>query len=103
MITIHTERHRLRAARTELYGGELVAPFECPERVEHILARIAERRLGPVEEPAAHGEAPLLRVHDAGYLRFLAGCWADWVAAGFKGEAMPTVWPSPPDAAPGDP
>ncbi|MEO1457997.1 MAG: histone deacetylase family protein [Pseudomonadota bacterium] len=94
MITIHTERHRLRDARTELYGGELVAPFECPERVEHILARIAERRLGPVEEPAAHGEAPLLRVHDAGYLRFLAGCWEDWVSAGFKGEAMPTVWPS---------
>ena len=40
MLTVYTERHRLRAARSELYGGELVAPFECPERVERVLARV---------------------------------------------------------------
>ena len=27
MQVVYSEKHRLRDARTELYGGELVAPF----------------------------------------------------------------------------
>ncbi|MCL5777540.1 histone deacetylase family protein [Limibaculum sp. FT325] len=94
MRTIHTEKHRLRASQTELYGGQLVRPFECPERVEHILARIRETGLGPVDEPRAFGLDPVLRIHDAGLVRFLATAWDDWRAAGYKGESMPTSWPS---------
>ena len=30
MKTIYSEQHRLRDAKTELYGGELVTPFERP-------------------------------------------------------------------------
>lgn len=92
--TVYTERHRLRDARTELHGGELVAPFECPVRAEHILARLTERGLGVVLAPGAHGLGPARRVHDAGYLAFLESCMAAWRAAGFTGEAMPYVWPS---------
>ncbi|MEM9761783.1 MAG: histone deacetylase family protein [Pseudomonadota bacterium] len=94
MITIHTEKHRLRAAKTELYGGELVPPFECPERVDYILGRVREVGLGSVQEPAEHGTAPLGRIHDADYLAFLETAWDEWQAAGMKGEAIPTVWPS---------
>jgi acetoin utilization deacetylase AcuC-like enzyme len=94
MQTVHSDRHRLRDAQTELYGGQLVRPFECPERAEIILARIRERKLGEVIAPDAFGLDPVRRVHDAGFLRFLETCMADWRAAGFKGEAMPTVWPS---------
>ncbi len=94
MLTVYTERHRLRAARSELYGGELVAPFECPERVERVLARVREVGLGEVREPRAFGPAPLHRVHAGDYLGFLEHCWEEWQAAGFKGEAIASVWPS---------
>jgi acetoin utilization deacetylase AcuC-like enzyme len=94
MRVIHTEKHRLRASRTELYGGRLVPPFEKPERVDMILARIAEVGLGPVEAPKEHGLAPAERVHDADYLAFLATAWEKWTAAGYEGEAIPTAWPS---------
>ena len=94
MQTVYTDRHKLRDARTELFGGELVAPFECPARAEHILSRLREVGLGEIIAPASHGLDPVLRVHDAGFVRFLGTCWRDWQAAGFKGEAMPASWPS---------
>jgi acetoin utilization deacetylase AcuC-like enzyme len=37
---------------------------------------------------------PILRVHDAGFVDFLQTAWSDWKAAGFKGEAVTTVWPA---------
>jgi acetoin utilization deacetylase AcuC-like enzyme len=94
MKSVHTEKHLLRNARTELYGGELVPPFECPIRANHILDRLRETGLGDILEPETHGLDPVRRVHNAGYLDFLATCWTDWTAAGYKGEAIATCWPS---------
>lgn len=94
MKTVFSERHKLRDARTELFGGELVPPFECPVRVEHILTRLKERRLGEIRAPVAHGLDPVLRVHDPDFVTFLSTCWADWQKAGMKGEAIATTWPS---------
>ena len=94
MDTVYTERHRLRNARTELAGGELVRPFECPERMDRILARLRSRQLGDIIEPREYGLAPVLRVHDADFVSFLRDCWRDWCAAGHRGEAIPTTWPS---------
>lgn len=94
MITIHTEKHRLRAPKTELHGGEFVTPFECPERIEHILARIEARGLGEVVAPDSFGLDPVLAVHDPDYVAFLGTCWEEWQAAGYAGEAIATCWPS---------
>ncbi|MEM6933396.1 MAG: histone deacetylase family protein [Pseudomonadota bacterium] len=94
MITVQTDRHRLRASKTELCGGRLIPPFECPERVDHILHRIGETGLGEIREPEAHGLDPVRRIHDADYLGFLETCWDDWVASGYEGEAIATCWPS---------
>jgi acetoin utilization deacetylase AcuC-like enzyme len=94
MRTIHTEKHLLRASKTELCQGRLVPPFECPERVAHILARIGEVGLGPVEPPAEHGMDPVLAIHDPAFVDFLSTAWERWTAAGYPGEAIPTVWPS---------
>lgn len=54
--TVFSEKHAHRDARTELFGGELVAPFECPRRAELNKARVFE---------------PILAVHDAAYIAFL--------------------------------
>lgn len=94
MRTVYTEKHKLRDAKTELNGGLLVPPFECPIRAEYILARVKERGLGDVIGPSAHGLDPVLRVHDADFVRFLEGCHRDWKAAGYEGEAIATAWPS---------
>ncbi len=94
MKVIHTERHRLRASKTELHGGQFVPPFECPERVEHILAELARRGHNDVSEPEDFGIDPIFRVHDAKFVEFLQTCWTEWQAEGFEGEAVATTWPS---------
>jgi acetoin utilization deacetylase AcuC-like enzyme len=94
MLTVQTERHRLRNSKTELYGGTLVPPFECPERVEIIMKRISEVGLGEVIEPESFGMAPIERIHDKGFLDFIATCWSEWQAEGFRGEAIAPNWPA---------
>jgi acetoin utilization deacetylase AcuC-like enzyme len=94
MITVFSQDHALRSPRTELHGGELVRPHECPERAQIVLERIRALRLGDVIAPASFGLAPLLRVHDEEYVEFLARAWDDWVAAGNRGEAIPDCWPA---------
>jgi len=94
MQTFHSELTQRRRARTELDGGELVSPYECPERVELVLERIRNAALGDVQAPPAYGLDPVLAVHDAGYVAFLEHCWRDWVAAGHRGEAIAWVWPT---------
>jgi len=94
MITVFSEKHQLRNPRTELYNGELVRPHESPERAEIILDRLRTERSGEVIGPADFGTAPLLRVHDSGYLEFLSQAWTEWSAAGGRGEAIPDCWPA---------
>ena len=57
MKTIFSEKHKLRDAKTELYGGELVLPFERPSRAEFIHDRIVEMGLGPIVPPTEYGLA----------------------------------------------
>lgn len=94
MKTVFTERHRLRNSKTELYGGTLVRPFECPERIEFITAELDKRGLADYVEPSDYGMDPVLAIHDAGFVDFLSKAWQLWVDSGYKGEAIPTVWPS---------
>jgi acetoin utilization deacetylase AcuC-like enzyme len=94
MVTVFSTEHVRRNARTELHGGELVRPHECPERVEFVLERIRSVRLGDVVPPASFGPGPLLRIHDEQFLDFLRTAWADWTAAGNRGEAIPDCWPA---------
>jgi acetoin utilization deacetylase AcuC-like enzyme len=94
MITVFSEQHVLRHPRTELSGGELVRPHECPERAQFVLDRVREVGLGSVIAPTRFDAAALLRVHDAHYLEFLEHAWEDWAAAGNRGEAIPDCWPA---------
>lgn len=94
MLTVFSEKHALRDAKTELYGGELVPPFECPVRAEYVLEQLKSEKLGDIIAPEEFGLDPISRIHDTGFLSFLENCWVDWQAVGYKGEAIPTVWPS---------
>lgn len=94
MITVYSEEHRKRNARTELLGGELVPPFEKPARMDFILDRLASEQLGPVVSPRDFGLNPILAVHDAQYVSFLETCWQEWTASGMRGEAIAASWPA---------
>ncbi|WP_136247539.1 histone deacetylase family protein [Halomonas borealis] len=94
MLTFHSAATQQRRARTELDGGVLVTPYECPERVDLVLERVRETRLGEVRAPEIFGLGPVLAVHDRGYVDFLADCWNDWQAAGNSGEAIAWIWPT---------
>ncbi|HAD28360.1 MAG TPA: acetylpolyamine amidohydrolase [Rhodobacteraceae bacterium] len=94
MKTFYSEKHKLRDAKTELYGGQLVQPFERPSRAEYIHDRVAEVGLGPIVTPDDFGMGPILKVHNADFVKFLQEAWALWEKEGFKGEALPTCWPS---------
>ena len=94
MKIVYTDQHKLRDAKTELYGGELVKPFERPSRMEYILARNREVDAGAIVEPDDFGIDPILRIHDQGYVSFLQSAWAEWQECGFDGEAIATTWPA---------
>lgn len=94
MDIIYTDKHRLRDAKSELYGGELVHPFERPSRIDYILSRLAQVNLGPLVDPNDQGIQPLLAIHRDDYVAFLQMAFEAWVAEGFKGEAIAASWPA---------
>jgi hypothetical protein len=65
MITIYSEKHRLRNANTELFGGLLVPSYENPSRSDIILERVNSENLGEVSAPSEFGMEPVLALHDA--------------------------------------
>ena len=94
MLTIYSEDHRKRDAKTELCGGILVEPFERPSRMDYVLARLKETELGKIIAPEDYGLEPLLQIHDKDYVAFLETCWEEWTAAGMQGEAIAASWPA---------
>ncbi|ALM53254.1 histone deacetylase family protein [Halomonas huangheensis] len=94
MLIIHSDRTRQRRTQTELSGGELVSPFECPERVDYIIQRARDAQLGDIREPMEHGIDPVLAIHDRGYIDFLSTAWQHWKADGHAGEAIANIWPT---------
>ena len=94
MKTIYSKNHILRNSKTELYGGELVKPFECPERMEYIINEINSQNLGEIMEPRNIDLNIINKIHDDKYIDFMNNAWNEWEDEGYKGEAIPTVWPS---------
>lgn len=93
MKIIHSNTHARHHAVAEFNRGAMVDAYESPDRAERVIQTLRKRGLGPVLPPQAFGHAPLLRVHDAGYLTFLRGAHAEWSAAGRPGDALPMTWP----------
>jgi acetoin utilization deacetylase AcuC-like enzyme len=76
------------APALELHNGGFTAYAEVPGRAATILAAI-----GGADLPEDRGEAPILAVHDADYVRFLKDAPAAWAAAGRPGDAIPYAFP----------
>lgn len=94
MLTIYSDNHQKRDAKTELCGGLLIEPFEKPSRMDFILERLKSQNIGDIIAPQDYGLETILKIHDAGYVSFLETCWSEWVAAGMQGEAIASSWPA---------
>ncbi|MGI9412411.1 MAG: histone deacetylase family protein [Hyphomicrobiales bacterium] len=94
MKIVKSEDHRTHAPTGELYGGELVVPFERPERWDIIVARLNEVGLTDFMEPDPLDMGGVGRIHEAAFLHFLETAWDQWRAEQYNGEALPTVIPA---------
>ena len=94
MKTVYSEDHRLHFPQAELFGGEFVTPFERPSRVEYVLQRLREVGMADIVAPQPFDPAPVERLHDAGYLDFLATGWDAWIADGYGGEMIAASFPA---------
>ncbi|WAL59210.1 histone deacetylase family protein [Thermocoleostomius sinensis] len=92
MLTIYSPDHRHQDAHVELTDGQLVAPYENPKRADRILSQIQQADLGMVLPPKDFGLAPILRVHDRGFVSFLQSAWSEWLAAHGEFDALPLNW-----------
>ncbi len=95
MLTIYSDRHHRHHGHGELIDGQMMPCFEMPRRADMILARVRDVGLGDVLGARGFGLDPVRRVHDAGFVDFLATAWADWSALGRTNDALPLVWPVP--------
>jgi acetoin utilization deacetylase AcuC-like enzyme len=93
MRIFFSEEHRRHFPQAELHGGQFVTPFERPSRVEFVLARLKDRGFDDIVAPGDFDPSPVAKVHDAGYLKFLATAWEKWTAAGYRGEIIPACFP----------
>jgi acetoin utilization deacetylase AcuC-like enzyme len=101
MLTIHNPHHHLHQGQHEMFRGRFVPCHETAARLDHVLAELQRRALGPLRAPGDDGAtlaAALAQIHDPRYLHFLAHAWHDWVALDPDNagrDALPSVWPAP--------
>jgi acetoin utilization deacetylase AcuC-like enzyme len=101
MLTFHNPLHHLHQGRHEMFRGRLVPCVETRQRLDHVLAELHRRPLGPMHTPNvddADLDAALARIHDARYLQFIAHAWNEWIAldpANAAHDALASVWPAP--------
>lgn len=88
MKTFYAPQQALHMPALELQNGEMVPFAEKAERISAILAAI-----NAPATPIDRGLAPILAIHDAGYVSFLKRAHADWKAASRPGDAFPYVFP----------
>lgn len=89
MRCFHDPGQLAHAPARELHNGEFVPYADKPARAAAIAAT-----LGATEVPPDRGEAPILAVHDAGYIDFLKTAPARWAEAGRPGDVMGYIWPT---------
>jgi acetoin utilization deacetylase AcuC-like enzyme len=70
-------------------GGKRVPYLENPDRMDQALSALKESAWAEFSAPSDFGLDPILAVHDADYLDFLATCWDAWLASDPEVAASP--------------
>jgi acetoin utilization deacetylase AcuC-like enzyme len=92
MQTIYSEDQRLHFPKYEVMDGELVTPFESPQRMDMVLGRIRAAGLGDVLAPEQFPDQVMTTVHSLDYVQYLQTAWAEWSALGRNHDILPYVY-----------
>lgn len=95
MLVFHNPDHRVHESMSELNNGQLRRSFECPERMDFILAALGQAGLPGYEVPPQLPRALLERVHDAAFLDFLATAHDRWRVEHGDTDAISFTYPVP--------
>ncbi len=88
MKIVRSDDHRKHFPAGEIHAGEIVRPFECPERVDYVNAALEAAGLTDEIEATAVESELLAQVHDHGFLRFLETAWDEWTADGHTADMI---------------
>ena len=92
---VASDAHRGHDPPYEVDFGRVVQPvYERVARAERLRTAVVEAG-HPLVEPADHGLAPVLAVHDPTLVEFLEGAYAAWRAAGGPAALIPDTFALP--------
>jgi acetoin utilization deacetylase AcuC-like enzyme len=99
MLTLLSPVQRLHHPHTYYSRGRMCTPQETADRIDALLEGVTAMGFD-VRAPADAGMAPLLAVHDAGYLRFLETAHGRWkeMPADWRDEVISNVFVREPNA-----
>ena len=92
--SVCSENHRLHFPTGELAGGELVRPYECPERWDYIRSALTASNHTEFLEPVDVPHDLLVQIHSEDFLEFLQKAWEEWEIAGsvsYTHLTLPTI------------
>ena len=94
MLVVRADTHHAHHC-PELDGGTLIQSWESPARAVHVDEAIDTNDRFAVIGPEPLDLDTVRRVHDPGYIDFLATAWTRWVEAGHTAPgAMAFGWPA---------
>ena len=93
MKFIYSDSHKLHFPQAEFHRGQMVTPFENPERIDLIIDHLEEVGFTGIKCDDFWDVEPVLKIHSADYLEFLETAWEEWLAAGFTGDLMAGNFP----------
>jgi len=90
MQIFYSESHRQHDPPFEVIDGGQRTPYlEDPARMDSILAALQGTTWAKIVEPSEFPLDPILAVHSADYMDFLASAWAQWLAAYPENQQAP--------------
>ncbi|MEK7327375.1 MAG: histone deacetylase family protein, partial [Chloroflexota bacterium] len=83
MKVFYSEAHRAHNPPFEIFEGGVKTPvFECPERMDRVLAALRKTGWAEIAPPEEFGLEPIRAVHADDYLQYLENAFADWKREG---------------------
>lgn len=92
MKTYYSRKQLEHNAAGEFNRGAFVQAFERPDRALSVLAAVEAAHFGAIEAPTEFSLDPILRIHDAAFVKFLQTAYAEWKAMDRPGDALPMMW-----------
>lgn len=94
MLVFHDDFTLRHQPEVEIHRGQVLSPFENPQRVKAVLQSLEVNENTTFRTCARFDADSLERVHAVDYLQFLKTVFTEWQSLDADGHIVPHVWPS---------